>query len=137
MLWILLGVIVILVLPREPRFLEFVRLPSFERTVDAVLSEDDIRELELVLLQEPRTGRVVQDTGGVRKVRAAPEGRGKRGGACGFSTSTSRRARRSTSCSAIPRTSRTTSRPSRPGAFGHSWRNSRPRSEHEQRHPVW
>lgn len=70
-----------IVLPREARFLEFVRLPSFERTTRGVLSEDDIRELELELLGEPRRGRVVQDTGGVRKVRAAPEGRGKSGGA--------------------------------------------------------
>lgn len=70
-----------IVLPRQMRFLEFVRLPSFEPTADGVLSEDDVRELELVLIQEPRKGRVVQDTGGVRKVRAAPEGRGKRGGA--------------------------------------------------------
>ena len=69
------------VLPRGVQFLEFVRLPSFERTVSGVLSEEDIRELELVLLQEPRKGKVVRDTGGVRKVRAAPEGRGKSGGA--------------------------------------------------------
>jgi hypothetical protein len=61
--------------------LEFVRLPSFERTAGGVLSEADIRELELELLQEPRKGKVVRDTGGVRKVRAAPEGRGKSGGA--------------------------------------------------------
>ena len=68
-------------LPRESRFLEFVRLPSFERTAEDVLSEEDIRELELILLAEPRKGKVVRDTGGVRKVRAAPEGRGKSGGA--------------------------------------------------------
>ena len=51
-----------IVMPREARFLEFVRLPSFERTVDGVLSEEDIRELEMILLAEPRKGRVVQDT---------------------------------------------------------------------------
>jgi len=68
-------------MPRETRFLEFVRLPSFERTAKDVLSEEDIRELELDLLEEPRKGDVVRNTGGVRKVRAAPEGRGKSGGA--------------------------------------------------------
>lgn len=58
-----------------------MRLPSFERTAAGVLSEGDIRELELELLGEPRKGRVLRGTGGVRKVRAAPEGHGKSGGA--------------------------------------------------------
>ncbi|HSU12951.1 type II toxin-antitoxin system RelE/ParE family toxin [Longimicrobium sp.] len=62
-------------------FLEFVFLPSFERTAQGVLSPEDIRELELTLLQQPRAGAVLRDTGGVRKVRAAIEGRGKSGSA--------------------------------------------------------
>jgi hypothetical protein len=61
------------------RFVEFVFLPSFERSSAGLLSEDDIRELENTLLEEPRKGAVMRDTGGVRKVRAAIEGRGKSG----------------------------------------------------------
>lgn len=60
---------------------EFVFLPSFERTAQGVLSPEDIRELELTLLQEPRAGAVMRDTGGVRKVRASIQGRAKSGSA--------------------------------------------------------
>jgi len=70
-----------LIMPVRTRFLEFVLLPSFERSVAGVLSEDDIRELECTLLENPREGPVMRGTGGVRKVRAATEGRGKSGSA--------------------------------------------------------
>jgi hypothetical protein len=63
------------------RYFEFVRLPSFERTAAGVLSEEDIRCLEQVLIENPRGGQVVPGTGGVRKIRVATEGRGKRGSA--------------------------------------------------------
>jgi hypothetical protein len=70
-----------LIMPSAARFLEFVLLPSFERTAEGLLSESDIRELECTLLENPREGPVMRGTGGVRKVRAAVEGRGKSGGA--------------------------------------------------------
>ncbi len=63
------------------RYFEFVRLPSFERTAAGVLSEEDIRALEQVLIDYPRAGQVVPGTGGVRKIRVGTEGRGKRGSA--------------------------------------------------------
>lgn len=61
------------------RFLEFVFLPSFERSAAGLLSDTEIRELELELLHNPQAGAVVGGTGGVRKVRMALPGRGKRG----------------------------------------------------------
>ncbi|HEU4558615.1 MAG TPA: type II toxin-antitoxin system RelE/ParE family toxin [Longimicrobium sp.] len=61
------------------QYLEFVRLPSFERSAAGVLSEDEIRDLELILLENPHEGAVVAETGGVRKMRLALPGRGKRG----------------------------------------------------------
>ena len=70
-----------LIIPRSTRFLEFVLLPSFERSAEGLFSEDDIRELERTLLENPRAGPVMRGTGGVRKVRAATEGRGKSGSA--------------------------------------------------------
>jgi len=70
-----------LIVPGVKRYLEFVFLPSFERSVAGVLSEGDIRELECTLLENPREGPVMRGTGGVRKVRAAAEGRGKSGSA--------------------------------------------------------
>jgi hypothetical protein len=67
-------------LPVRARFVEFVFLPSFERSTAGLLSSEDVREVELTLLRDPRAGVVVRDTGGVRKVRAGLEGRGKSGG---------------------------------------------------------
>jgi len=69
-----------LLMPRA-QFLEFVRLPSFERSAEGVLSEDDIRALERELVEQPRKGDVLRGGGGVRKVRAAIQGRGKSGSA--------------------------------------------------------
>jgi len=61
------------------RYLEFVFLPSFERSAAGLLSDKEIRDLELELLENPHAGAVVASTGGVRKVRLALPGRGKRG----------------------------------------------------------
>lgn len=70
---------VMLLMPGVGQYLEFVFLPSFERSAAGVLSDHDLRELELALIENPREGAVVAGTGGVRKVRLALPGRGKRG----------------------------------------------------------
>ena len=44
------------------------------------LSDEDLKELEAVLLENPQIGDVIQGTGGARKLRIQLEGRGKRGG---------------------------------------------------------
>ena len=44
------------------------------------MSEEDLRELQNFLLENPEAGPVVRGTGGVRKLRWAREGRGKSGG---------------------------------------------------------
>lgn len=61
--------------------LEFIYLALFERTRKGVLDELGIKALEDALLANPRAGDVIVNTGGVRKVRAAQDGRGKRGSA--------------------------------------------------------
>ncbi len=62
-------------------FLEFVYVPLFERTRKGVLSDAEVKEVEDALLANPRAGVVMVNTGGVRKVRAAQEHRGKSGSA--------------------------------------------------------
>lgn len=62
-------------------FLEFIWLPTFERSVAALLDETDRRELELALVEDPERGAVIRRTGGFRKLRWAARGKGKRGGA--------------------------------------------------------
>ena len=59
-----------------------VRVPGlFERTRAGVLTDAEVKELEDELLANPRAGVVMVNTGGVRKVRAAQQGRGKSGSA--------------------------------------------------------
>lgn len=65
--------------PAEPLHLEFVYLPLFERTRRGVFTDEEIRALEDVLLENPEDGDVLAGTGAVRKSRVANRGRGKRG----------------------------------------------------------
>lgn len=60
---------------------EFVRLPTFERTADGLLSETDILELELLLAAQPGAGDLIPGGRGLRKLRRPAKGHGKRGGA--------------------------------------------------------
>ncbi len=71
------------ILPRPERgeLLEFVYLELFERTRRGVLGDVEAKAVEDALLANPRAGVVIVDTGGVRKVRAAQDHRGKRGSA--------------------------------------------------------
>ncbi len=55
-------------------------MPAFSRRLKSLLSDDDYRQLQLALLRTPTLGRVIQGTGGLRKVRWAAQGKGKRGG---------------------------------------------------------
>ena len=48
--------------------------------VDDYLSDDEYRELQAALIDNPNTGDVVPGSGGVRKLRWRAAGRGKRGG---------------------------------------------------------
>ena len=52
---------------------------AFSRRADALLSVEDRAELIDVLASDPMAGDVVPGLGGVRKLRFAPRGRGKRG----------------------------------------------------------
>ncbi len=58
----------------------FVELPSFHARWKALgMNDEDLRRLELMLLDDPKIGAVLQGTGGIRKVRFAYENRGKSG----------------------------------------------------------
>ncbi len=60
--------------------LEFVETPLFSRVVERYLSDDDYAELQAYLSEHPEAGDVIRASGGVRKLRWAAQGRGKRGG---------------------------------------------------------
>lgn len=61
--------------------LSFVYHPTFDRTAEGVLTDEQMIAVEEMLMADPRRGDVIQDTGGARKLRAAMPGRGKSGGA--------------------------------------------------------
>jgi mRNA-degrading endonuclease RelE of RelBE toxin-antitoxin system len=55
--------------------------PTFTRQAEKLFDADEKDELISFLAENPLAGDVIPDTGGVRKVRFAASGRGKRGGA--------------------------------------------------------
>jgi len=59
---------------------EFVMLPEFDRQWQKLgLSDDELRQLQETLLQNPKAGDVIRGTKGLRKIRIAFEGQGKSG----------------------------------------------------------
>jgi hypothetical protein len=62
------------------KLLQFVELPLFTQTAAGLLDDDDLAVLQHVLNQDARAGVVIPGAGGVRKLRVAASGRGKRGG---------------------------------------------------------
>jgi len=61
---------------------EFIETPIFQkRWGELGLTDDDLRELQNLIMENPSAGRIIQDTGGARKIRFALQGTGKSGGA--------------------------------------------------------
>jgi hypothetical protein len=58
----------------------FIETPLFTRLVAEYLSEEEYGELQVALIENPEAGAIIPGSGGVRKLRWALPGRGKRGG---------------------------------------------------------
>ena len=59
----------------------FVELPAYTRRVGDLLDEAAELDLCVRLLKRPGEGSVIPGSGGLRKIRVAARGHGKRGGA--------------------------------------------------------
>lgn len=62
----------------------FIEVPMFTKKWQELgLTDEELRKLENVLIENPKAGDAIQGTGGLRKIRVAMEnkGKGKRGGA--------------------------------------------------------
>lgn len=59
----------------------FIETPIFTRRAKELMNEDAYIALQRVLVLNPSAGDVMEDTGGIRKIRIAAKGHGKRGGA--------------------------------------------------------
>src|SRR5450432_708928 len=60
--------------------MQFVETPNFTAAVRELLGEEEYREFQTFLMEQPDAGDVIQGTGGLRKVRWSAGGKGKRGG---------------------------------------------------------
>jgi hypothetical protein len=58
----------------------FIETRLFTRLVQDYLTDEEYRQLQATLIEQPAAGAVIPGSGGVRKLRWAARGRGKRGG---------------------------------------------------------
>ena len=59
----------------------FLETPVFTRQIRELVDDDQYRELQSFLVARPAAGDLIPRSGGLRKIRVAASGRGKRGGA--------------------------------------------------------
>ena len=60
--------------------MEIIETSVFTRIIQDLLSDDDYAELQQALVKNPTAGAIIRNSGGIRKLRWAGSGRGKRGG---------------------------------------------------------
>jgi mRNA-degrading endonuclease RelE of RelBE toxin-antitoxin system len=60
--------------------MRFVETPVFTATLQRHLDDERYRRLQIALMLRPEQGPVIRGSGGLRKVRWATAGSGKRGG---------------------------------------------------------
>lgn len=58
----------------------FIETTAFTRQVRELLSDEEYGALQQAMIERPEAGALIQDTGGLRKLRWARAGSGKRGG---------------------------------------------------------
>jgi hypothetical protein len=58
----------------------FIEVPIFiKRWKEIGLGDDELKSLQIMLLKNPESGKIMEGTGGIRKVRFPLENRGKSG----------------------------------------------------------
>ena len=67
-------------MPYTVEMFSFIETSLFTRLVRQYLSDQEYGELQSHLIEYPDAGAVIRGAGGVRKLRWAAAGRGKRGG---------------------------------------------------------
>jgi hypothetical protein len=60
--------------------MEIIETSVFTRQIRELITDDEYAELKFALIQRPEQGAVIPGSGGIRKIRWAGSGRGKRGG---------------------------------------------------------
>jgi hypothetical protein len=57
--------------------MRFFETPIFTRVVTELLEDEEYHSLQVALLLQPRAGRVIRGSGGLRKLRWSSRGQGK------------------------------------------------------------
>ena len=60
--------------------MEFIETQRFSDVLYNYLDEDSYQELQISLIERPDQGDIIPGGGGIRKLRFAAQGKGKRGG---------------------------------------------------------
>ena len=60
--------------------MKIIETQIFTKRVREIIDEEEYRELQNALIINPELGKIIQGSGGVRKIRWSGSGRGKRGG---------------------------------------------------------
>lgn len=58
----------------------FIEAVPFTKYLQDYLNDDEYRELQNFLIEQPEAGDLIQGTGGLRKLRWSSDNKGKRGG---------------------------------------------------------
>ena len=61
--------------------MEIIETSIFTRQITDLMPDEEYREFQNTLAANPNAGKIIQKSGGLRKVRWAVKGHGKRGGA--------------------------------------------------------
>ena len=60
--------------------MEFIETPIFTKAAMDLIPDEHYRKLQAHLTEHPDDGAIIQDSGGLRKIRWAVKNQGKRGG---------------------------------------------------------
>jgi mRNA-degrading endonuclease RelE of RelBE toxin-antitoxin system len=60
--------------------MRFVETPIFTKALRSAIPDEEYRALQVALILRPEQGKLIQGTGGLRKIRWSGKGHGKRGG---------------------------------------------------------
>ena len=61
-------------------YITIVELPEYIRRAEKLLSNEERSSLLYFLSTHPKAGKIIEGSGGIRKLRWATEGKGKSGG---------------------------------------------------------
>ena len=57
-----------------------IETPTFTNIISKLMDDESYRKLQNQLIADPKAGKIIQGSGGIRKVRWGGCGKGKRGG---------------------------------------------------------